>query len=195
MKKFLLAILIFLFLLNCKNKEYETDFDDEQIEISFTTNKIIIKNNSNYPIILQEILKNKRTILEFIEFKNCSFVKYQNEVLVNFNDSNNQIIMLNSIILPQKDKSINIPVEKNAKYRLEFYPVTYNFISDNIYFNFDRYSENELRYKNFSVDEIKNLNIPFMTNKETNEISGIMVYVSEYKNLTDFLEKIDFKYR
>jgi len=197
MKKILIIIFtIVLIFFNCKEKEYKVDFDEDEIEIKIQNNILYIKNNSNYPVLLNEILLNKKSFKSFIDFKKCNFIKSHNEVILNLNDSNNQIIYLNSILLPNRDKGIILEnnIEKGDKFRVILYPLNYKFISDNIYFEFKKYSDNDIGFKNFKPEELKNLDLPFITNKNTNEIGGIMIYTSEFNKLEDFVEVIDYKY-
>jgi hypothetical protein len=63
-----------------------------------------------------------------------------------------------------------------------------------IHFEFKKYSDNDIGFKNFKPEELKNLDLPFITNKNTNEIGGIMIYTSEFNKLEDFEEVIDYKY-
>jgi len=191
-----LIIILFAFFA-CEPDEYEVDFDESQIQCSIVSNNLIIKNNSPYPVVFDEIIKNDKSIVSFIKYRNCSYVKYRDEIFLNIKDSDNQYILLGSILLPHKRKSIPVTARKGDEFEILIYPVNYNFVADNIYFKSEESSEMESRYKLFSRDEIKNLRIPFIKDEERdkiNEIQGIMIYVSEYEDLTDFLEEIEFEY-
>lgn len=194
--RFFLIIILFVFFA-CESDEYEVDFEESQIQCSIVSNNLIIKNKSPYPIVFDEIIKNGESINSFIKYKNCSYVKYRDEIFLNTKDSDNQYILLESILLPSKSKSISITARKGDEFEILVYPVNYNFIADNIYFKSEESSEMESRYKLFSPAEIKDLRVPFIKDEDRDKISeiqGIMIYVSEYKELTDFLEEIEFEY-
>jgi len=174
------------------------EFDEKQIECQISGNKLTIKNNSPYPVVFDEILQNDKSIISFIKYKNCSYIKYQDEVVLNIKDTENQYILLETILLPQRQKEIIVSAKEGDEFEILLYPVNYNFLSDNVYFKLEDYTDMESRYKLYSAADIKNLNFPFIdvTNKDKiNEISGIMIYVSEYEDLTDFLEEIEFEYK
>ena len=198
MRNKIVLILILFILFACEQDEYEVEFDEKQIECQISGNKLTIKNNSPYPVVFDEILQNDKSIISFIKYKNCSYIKYQDEVVLNIKDTENQYILLETILLPQRQKEIIVSAKEGDEFEILLYPVNYNFLSDNVYFKLEDYTDMESRYKLYSAADIKNLNFPFIdvTNKDKiNEISGIMIYVSEYEDLTDFLEEIEFEYK
>lgn len=196
MKKLVILFLIILLFVSCKEDEYKVDFDEEHIKCSISSNNLVIKNNSPYPLVFDEILKNDKSITNFIKYKNCGYIKYQNEVVINIKDSNNQYILLESILLPGKEKHIPASAKKGDEFEILLYPVRYNFLADNTYFKTEPYSEMEIRYKLFDADEIRKLAFIKSENIDSlNEINGIMIYISELQSLSKFLEEIEFEYR
>lgn len=198
MKKiFIISIFILFLFIGCKDDEYEVSFKENDLKVSVKDSNLVVKNDSDYPIIFDEITKGDKSIASFIEYKDGSYVKYQDEVILNIKDSNNQYIMINLILLPKKERLIPLKIEKQDELEIIAYPVNFQFIADNIYFKANDYSDMEARYKLYSKDEIKSFKLPFLDKKkleEINEINGIMIYVSEYDSLDDYVQKISFKY-
>ncbi len=192
-KLFYLFILVIALLANCGEDEYEVDFDDEKLLFQYQDGKIIFENTTKYPVVLDHIRINDREVTNFIKYDVCEYIKYKDEVVVNYNDDLNQIIYLTSIILPGNKVVIEHTLKKDDYVELELYPVNYNFLSDNVYFINENISDAEKRYKLYSNSDIEELNITYHEEKENiNKLSGIMIFVSEYAALADFLEEVEF---
>lgn len=192
-KLFYLFILIIILLANCGEDEYDVDFDDEKLLFEYHDGKIIFENNTKYPIVLDHMRINDREVTNFIKYNVCEYIKYKDEVVVNYNDDLNQIIYLTSIIIPGNKVIIEYTLKKDDYVELELYPVNYNFLSDNVYFINENISDHEKRYKLYSNTDIEELNISYFEEKENiNKIDGIMIFVSEYAALADFLEEVEF---
>lgn len=190
-------MIFLLFIFACEEDEYAVDFDEQQIQYSIKEDKIVIKNNSPYPIVLDDVMQNEKIVANYIKYKNCNYMKYQEEVMLDLTGQDNQYILIESVVLPKKEKVISINAKKGDRFEVSLYPVNYNFLSDNIYFKSEELSDKESRYKLFSSNEVKDLTIPFVKKKDpetVNEINGIMIYVSEYEDMIDFLEEIEFEY-
>ncbi len=198
-KIFSIFLLIIVLLVNCGDEEYEVDYDEEKINFYYKDKKIILKNNLTIPVILAHRRINNdemedKEIENFIKYKVCEYIKYKDEVVVNYEDKLNQIIYLTSIVLPGKSKEIEFICKKDDEVLIEFYPVNYIFLSDNVYFINKNISEKEKRYKLYTDKDIENLNISELGKKEDlKTIDGIMIFVKEYALLDDFHEEIEFE--
>jgi len=144
MKKiFIISIFILFLFIGCKDDEYEVSFNENDLKVSVKDSNLLVKNDSDYPIIFDEITKGDKSIASFIEYKDGSYVKYQDEVILNIKDSNNQYIMINLILLPKKERLIPLKIEKQDELEIIAYPVNFQFIADNIYFKANDYSDME----------------------------------------------------
>ncbi len=180
MKKFLILtiILISISSLLIAKKAYDVDYDDDNVIITVKNGSIIIKNNLKYPIVIDNIKRNDGIVKNYLKIANCNYIKYQNEVNVDYTGKDMQIFLLNLIIKPKEEKKIQIKMKKDDEIRVEYYVVNYKFISDNIYLQEKNISDTEKKYKLFPIEYIK----------KQNKLTGIMVYVTEYKMLIDNYE-------
>ncbi len=194
-KTFFVFLLILFFLPGCGDEDYDVNYDEDKVKFYYENKKIIFENNLEIPVVMDHIRVNDREVENFIKYKVCEYIKYKDEVVVNYNDKLNQIIYLTSIVLPGKKKEMDFILNKDDEVELEFYTVNYNFLSDNIYFINKKISDNEKRYKLYQKDDIINLNIEGLKKKkeELNILEGIMIFVKEYEALEDYLEEIDFE--
>lgn len=195
-KKIILVLLLlipFLFL-QCGDDDYEVDYDDEKVQFKAEGDKIIFKNNLDVPVVLDNIKVNDKEVKSYIKYKTCDYVKYRDEVVINYNDKSNQVIHLTSIVLPGKRQEFDYKLKKEDEVELEFYPVTYMFLSDNVYFLNKKITENEVQYRLYLNEDIKKLNINKLKDKNNiNKINGIMIFVKEYEILEDTFEELDFE--
>jgi len=196
MRKYTLLIFLFLlfFFASCVDEDYETDFDDNDVKLEYKDNKIVFENNSPYPIILDYLKINGKEVKNFIEYKVCDYYRTKNDVEINYSKDVNQIIYLSTILLPGKKFKINKTLKKKVRVTLLFYPVNYNFLSDNVFFLSKEISQTSKIYSLYQVDEVKNTVFITDENKESlTTIDGIMIYVKEYDILDDFLEEVNLE--
>ena len=112
-KLFYLFILVIALLAHCGEDEYEVDFDDEKLLFEYHDGKIIFENNTEYPVVLDHMRINDREITNFIKYNVCEYIKYKDEVVVNYNDDLDQIIYLTSIIMPGNKVVIEHTLKKD----------------------------------------------------------------------------------
>ncbi len=194
-KKLLLMLIIPLLWMSCGDDDYDFDYDDEKVKFYHQGNTIIFENNLDVAVVIDNIKVDDKEVKSYIKYKTSGYTKCRNEVVVNYKDKSNQIIKLTSIVLPGKKKEVEYNLKIDNEVLLEFYPVNFNFVSDNIYFLDSNISEDEKRYRLYLKEDIKRLDIYGIDKKkkdEINEIDGIMIFVKEYESLEDTFEELDF---
>ncbi len=181
---FFTVLLLHISLLAASNI-YDVDYDDDNVIISVKGNTLTINNKLPYPIVIDNIKKNGKIIKNYLTVKNCNYIKYQNEVDVDYSGKDMQIFTLNLIIKPGKTKKISLKCKKGDELRVEYYVVNYEFMADNIYLKYKDISGTEKQYKLFPADYIK----------KQKSLTGIMIYVAEYNMMIDNYEhpEIDVK--
>lgn len=196
MLKRLLVITLFVVLIfiQCGDDDYEIDYDEDLVTFKNIENVIVFENNTKYLIVLDNIKVNEKEVKNFIAYKTSNYVKFRDEVVVNYNEKLNQIIHLKCILLPGKKKEIPYTLKTEDEVEIEFYPINYNFLSDNIYFIDKTITEKEIRYKLYPKGDLKKLNLNELSKDENRtELDGIMIFVKEYECLEDTFEEMDFE--
>lgn len=180
---------------SCKDDEYAVDYDKKKIELAYVDGRLVFRNNLDVPVVLDNFQKNRKEAASFIRYRVCDYVKYKQEVVVDYREKVNQIISLESILMPKKEKVLAEKLVRGDRIRVEFYPVQPLFLADNVYFFEKQIKPDELKYRLYPETNVKALNMAFTgTNRSgMSEISGIMIYVKEYEQLSDNLEKKEFE--
>ncbi|MBU1077293.1 MAG: hypothetical protein KKH98_08370 [Spirochaetes bacterium] len=193
-KTLTIILLSAFFFIHCGDDDYEVDYDKEKVFFGYKNGVIVFENNLNVPVILDNIKVNDKEIMSFIKYETCDYVKYRDEVVIDYKDKANQVIHLEHILLPGKKIEFSRQLKKKDEAVLEIYPVSYAFLSDNVYFNQSTKDKDKERYKLYGNEEIKKLDINgFKDKKDVDTIQGIMIFVKEYEQLEDTFEELEFE--
>src|SRR5208283_205656 len=102
---FIISMCIIGFL-NCQDEDYKVKYDSDKINLIYTDGIITFQNNLDVPVILDNIQVNKKEIQNFIHYKTSDYTKFKDEIVLTEKEKLNQIIILNSILLPNHTKEI-----------------------------------------------------------------------------------------